>query len=287
MFVVAGASGRTGKVVASALLAERRVVRVLVRDGAAGEAWRARGAQVQLGSLDDEVALQRALEGAEALYALVPEDLSARELRALRRRIVDALAAAVRGSAVSHVVLLSADAAVLPEGNGPARELHYAENALRAAASRLTALRASYFQENVSSVWALAAREGIYPNFLPSADLAISMIATRDVAQRAVRALLEPPSESEIVDLVGPMYSAREAAERLGAVLGKPLHVVDIPAREHAAAFMRAGAPPEFAASLAELYACLATRRVQPAGDRMLAGTTTLEETLASSIPPR
>ena len=44
MYVVAGVSGHTGKVAAETLLAQGKSVRVLVRDPAKGEPWRARRA---------------------------------------------------------------------------------------------------------------------------------------------------------------------------------------------------------------------------------------------------
>jgi uncharacterized protein YbjT (DUF2867 family) len=234
--------------------------------------------------LEDAAALERALQGAEALYALLPEDMAAREPATQRKRMVAALASAVRANAVAHVVLLSADAAALAAGNGPARELHLAESELRAAAATLSVLRACYFQENVLAALGAAIRDGVYPNFLPSADLELPMVATRDVAEVAVSCLLEEVKRSELIDVVGPLYSARRAAQLLGAALGKQLHVVDVPAEEQLAAFVHGGMSGEFAAALVELYTCIAAGKVRREGDRSVAGATTLEQTLASAL---
>ncbi|RYE90607.1 MAG: NmrA family transcriptional regulator, partial [Myxococcales bacterium] len=57
MFVVMGVSGHTGSVVASELLGQRRPVRVVVRDEARGAAWKERGAEVAVASLDEPTAL--------------------------------------------------------------------------------------------------------------------------------------------------------------------------------------------------------------------------------------
>jgi hypothetical protein len=78
--------------------------------------------------------------------------------------------------------LLSATAAVVPDGNGPAKDLHYCENRLRACGATLTALRSCYFQDNVASAPTPARQAGIYPNLLPSADFAFPMIATRRIS---------------------------------------------------------------------------------------------------------
>jgi uncharacterized protein YbjT (DUF2867 family) len=284
VLVIAGASGKTGRVVAETLLAQGKKIRVIVRNAAQGEAWRARGAQIALASLDDADALRRALDGATGFYALLPEDVTVRDFHAHRRRMADAMAAAVKASGVPHVVMLSAVLAVLPDGNGPGKDLHYAENALRATGSKITALRPVSFQENVMLALQAAQYEGIYPNFLPSADIPFPAIATQDVGRIAARCLVEPPKQSEIIDLVGPLCSVRQMAEKLGGVLGKSLRVVDLPAAAHIEVLTKANLPQQFAEAVAEMYACLASGLVSPRGNRTLSGATTLDDILPSLI---
>jgi uncharacterized protein YbjT (DUF2867 family) len=282
MFVISGASGRTGRVVAETLLEQGKKVRVVARTSAKAGALAARGAEVAVASLDDARALRRALEGATGFYAILPDDPSLQDFHGARRRMVDAMTTAVRASGVPYVVFLSQPAAMLPDGNGPAQDLHYAENAFRTAAPKVSVIRASYFQENVLDAAYPARQEGIYPNFLPSADFAFPTVATRDIGALAARLLVDPPVRSEVIDLVGPTYSARDMAERLGKAIGKSVHVVDIPPAAHVEALtMKAGLPRPFAEALAEMFACLATGRVRPQGDRVVSGTTTLEQVLS------
>src|SRR6266576_2040536 len=75
-FVVAGVSGNTGKVVAESLLAQKRGVKVVVRDSAKGEPWKAKGAEVAVADLGDADALARALRGAEGAYLLIPPNFA-------------------------------------------------------------------------------------------------------------------------------------------------------------------------------------------------------------------
>jgi uncharacterized protein YbjT (DUF2867 family) len=282
MFVIAGASGRTGRVAAETLLERAEQVRVVVRTAAKVAALAGHGAELVVASLNDARALGRALEGTAGFYALLPEDPSVADFHGHRRRMVDAMAAAVRASRVPHVVFLSQPAAMLPDGNGPAKDLHYAENAFRAAAPKVTVIRASYFQDNVLGAAYPAQHEGIYPNFLPSADFAVPTVATRDIGALAARLLVDPPASSEVIDLVGPSYSARDMAERLGRAIGKSVRVVDIPPAAHVEALTtKAGLPRPFAEALAEMFACLAAGRVRPQGDRVVSGTTTLEQVLS------
>ena len=76
MFVVLGVTGHTGKVVAETLLARRQPVKVVVRSADQGAAWRTKGAEVALASLDDVPALTRAVQGALGLYLLIRQTMA-------------------------------------------------------------------------------------------------------------------------------------------------------------------------------------------------------------------
>lgn len=66
MFVIAGATGQVGSRVAENLLAAGLPVRVLVREAAKGESWRARGAEVAVANLTNAASLAGALRGRTA-----------------------------------------------------------------------------------------------------------------------------------------------------------------------------------------------------------------------------
>jgi len=283
MFVVAGASGRTGGEVGRALLAQERRVRVLVRNPDKGASWLERGAEVAVASLQDEAALERALTGAQGFLAVLPDDLSVEDFHGHRRRMADAIAAAVKASRVPRVVLISSIAAFLEDGNGPPQDLHYAEQALRDTGAALTVVRASQYQDNALSALPAATREGVFPSFLP-ADLVFPMVATRDVGRLAARLLAPPPARSEIIDLLGPSYSSRQLAAALGRALGKSLHVVELPPPAHADTFRKFGASRSAAEALAEMFACVASGRITPHGERTEHGTTEIDDVIASAL---
>jgi uncharacterized protein YbjT (DUF2867 family) len=285
MFVIAGVTGHVGSVAAKELLAKKQPVKVIVRDAAKGAAWAAKGAQVAVGRLDDQAFLAGALKGAAGFFTLLPPDFASLDFYAAQRATADAIAAAVKASGVPHVVLLSSVGADLASGNGPIRGLHYLENALRAAGTTLSAIRAGYFQENVANSLAPAKQAGIFPNFMASADYPVPMIATKDIGMLAAELLLAGPKKSETVDLHGPSYSIRQVAEKLGAALKKPLKVVDIPSAGWVDAMKKGGIPEHVAVVFAEMYAGFASGAIKPKGDRLVQGKTELDEvikTLAS-----
>jgi uncharacterized protein YbjT (DUF2867 family) len=246
MFVVAGASGNTGKVVAESLLAKGKGVRVVVRDPKKGEAWRARGAEVAVAELDDVRALTAALAGAEGAYLLLPPRFESTHVRADNARRTEVLAKAVDATGVKHVVFLSSLGAERAEGTGPITALYDAERALSKLRADITFLRAAYFMENWGgSLYALA--QGTLPTFL-LADRAIPMVASADIGTAAAGLLVEGGRGKRVVDLGGPReYSPRDVAAALGRVVGKPIAVQQGPEEAMVPALTGAGLNAEWA----------------------------------------
>ena len=285
MFVVAGVTGHVGSVVAEKLLAAGKPVKVVVRDSAKGAAWARKGAEVAVGELGDTAFLAGALKGASAFFTLLPPPpFSETDFYGAQKRMVDAIAGAVKASGVAHVVILSSVGADLSEGNGPIRGLFHLENALRATGTKLSAIRAGYFQENVGNSLAPAKHMGIFPNFAASADYPMPMIATKDIGALAAESLLSPPAKNENVDLHGPAYSIRQIAEKLGAALGKTLQVVDIPQAGWVDAMMQGGLPKHVAEVFADMYAGFGTGKIGPKGDRMVQGKTEIDEVIKGLV---
>jgi uncharacterized protein YbjT (DUF2867 family) len=279
MFVIAGVTGHVGSVAAEELLAKGEKVKVIVRDAAKGTAWSKRGAEVATGSIEDVAFLTSALRGADGFFVLLPPNMAAPDFYGWQRKTGEGIAQAVKASGVPHVVLLSSVGADRPDKNGPIKGLHHLENALRAAGTKLTAVRAGYFQENIANLIGAAKGGGIYPSFGP-ADYAFPMIATRDIGKLVAAELLARPGKSEAIDLHGPSYSSRQLAEKLGARLGKPLQIVEIPPQGRLAALEQSGLPRQFAEAYDEMYEGFGSGAIVPKGDRAVQGKTEIDEVL-------
>lgn len=284
MYVIAGATGHVGSAAARELLANGEKVRVLVRDAAKGEVWSKQGAEVAVVDLSDRVALASALRGSRGFFTLLPTNYAAADFHTDQRRMADSIAGAVQDSGVPHVVMLSAVGADLAEGTGVILWLHYLENRLRETGAVLTAIRSGHFQEKVEAVLGAAREAGIFPNFGESDERPIPMIATRDIGMAVAVALLSPPPSSEVIDLEGPVYTERQVAEKLGAALGQPLQVVNIPRSGWVDAMVEGGLPQPIAEAVAGLYDADERGILQPRGDRRIRGETPIEETLRSLV---
>jgi len=284
MFVIAGVTGHVGKFAALELLAQKQKVKVLVRDAAKGAEWSKRGAEVASGKLEDTTFLAGVLKGASGFFTLLPPDYAATDVFAAQQKSADAISAAVKQSGVPLVVMLSSLGADLPAGTGPIRGLHYLENALRSTGTKVVAIRAAYFMENLGQAVQPAKQMGMYFNFMPSKDGPVPSIATKDIGALVAKILASPPARSEVVDLVGPTYKVSELADKLGKAVGKPLQIVDVPPQGHVEAMTKAGVPKPFAESFAEMYSAFGTGKVTLKGDRMVQGTTNVEDVIAELV---
>jgi uncharacterized protein YbjT (DUF2867 family) len=252
MFVVAGVSGNTGKVVAESLIAQGKPVRAVVRDAKKGEPWKARGAEVAVSELDDVRALTAALRGADGAYLLLPPRFESTHVRADNARRTAVLAEAVEASGVEHVVFLSSIGAQLTEGTGPILAVHDAEQALGRLRADVTSLRPAYFMENWGNAL-FALGQGVLPSFL-IADRVVPMVATVDIGTTAAALLVEGGRGKRAVELEGPRdYSPSDVATALGRILGKPIAVQQGPEEAMPAALTGAGMNGEWARLFQEM----------------------------------
>ena len=229
MYVITGASGHTGSVVARTLLERGERVRVVLRDEAKADAWRQWGAEVALAELHDASALSLAMMGARGAYLLLPPPApSSTDVLGDRLLMVDAMGQAVKASGLPHFVLLSSMGAQHAEGTGILKTLYLAERELGALGVPMTILRAAYFMENWGTALPPAVEAGVLPSFFGPSDRPIHMVATRDVGEVAARMLLEPALSRRVVELAGPVdYSPDEVADTAARLLGRRVHVVE------------------------------------------------------------
>lgn len=286
MFVVAGATGHTGAVAADTLLARKQPVKVIVRTPDKGAAWKDKGAQVAVASLEDMPAMVKVFEGATGAYLLVPPNYQAQAYLDDRKQVVDALAQAVKASGIGHVVFLSSIGAHLPEGTGPIRVLRYGEQQLGAAAKNLTILRPPSFFENWAPVLGQAKTEGTLPSFI-APDRKIPMISTRDIGRLAAEQLIAGGRGRKVLELSGPEnYSPNDVAAALGTILKRAISVRHAPLSAVVPTFKSFGFSDDAACLFEEMYEGFEQERIdlERKGATHVRGRVTLAEALAEFV---
>lgn len=250
---VTGAAGNVGKELALKLLARGIRVRAIGRSADRLQTLTHQGAETWVGSLEDETFLVKALQGVEAVFAMVPPNYVAPDVRAHQKRIVAAIGSALEKAGVKQAVTLSSIGADLPSGTGPIAGLYDLEQRLNAIAGlNLVHLRAAFFMENHLRSVGLIKSMGL--NGSPfKTDLPLPMIATRDIATAAAELLAAPSfSGKSARELLGPRdYSSAEATTILGRAIGKPdLRYLEFPYQEARKAMLGMG----FSESMADLF---------------------------------
>ena len=282
MYVVAGATGNTGTIVAERLLAEGKAVRAWVRSEAKGGALKAKGAELAVVDLDDAESVRAGLEGAEAAYLLLPPARDSEDFLALQSARAQRLVDAARSTGVEHLVLLSSVGAQHPDGTGVIRVAHDLETRVRASGIAHTFVRAAYFQENWRGMLPIAASDGILPQMLGDGQRAIPMVATEDIGRVAARALLD--RSAGVIELEGPArYAAQDVAAVAAGKHGREVTVVDVPFEAQEAQLQSFGLSADLAALMREMNEGIARGRVDfegGAGVRHLRGARSIADTL-------
>jgi uncharacterized protein YbjT (DUF2867 family) len=256
MYVITGATGKSGHVVAGNLLAQGKKVRALGRSEERLEALAARGAEPFVCDLTDAAGLAKAFAGAEGVYAMIPPDMSSQDYRAHQDQISDAIVAAVTEAKVQHVVALSSFGADKSEKTGPVAGLHQQEEKLsRVRGLNVLFVRAGYFMENTLAQIGIIKAMGVAAGPL-RAELELPMIATRDIgafaAERLARLDFRGVQTQELLGQRG--ISMAEAAGIIGRAIGRPqLSYVRLPNDQVAEAFIQMGASKSTAELMLEM----------------------------------
>ncbi|MER5789706.1 NAD(P)H-binding protein [Streptomyces sp. NPDC001980] len=217
MILVTGATGTIGKDVVRQLAGRGAKVRALTRDPV--KATVPAGVEVVRGDYAEPASLEAALAGATAAFLVRPAGPEEGQDAAL--------VAAARAAGVERLVKLSAIATGDP-ATGPSGSWHVAgERAVRDSGLAWTVLRPSSFASNTLT-WLPALRTGEpVPNM--TGDGASGVIDPRDIAEVAVRALLDAGHAGRTYTLTGPeAITVPGQAAVLAEVLGRPVPTRDL-----------------------------------------------------------
>ena len=250
----------------------RAEIAVFVRDPA-----RLSGKQVTVhtGDLEDAAALTRAAAGADAMFFLIPPNLTVVDWGAWMHLLASNAAQAIRANKIDRVVFLSTFGAERPD-LGPITLIGKAEGVLREAASNLTILRAGYFMENLlASVPTVRDASTVYNVFAP--EVALPMIATRDVADAAADRLLDASwSGQSIRGLQGPAdITFIDVARAIGTALNRTIKYVHAPFEIAESGMRAAGMSEAVVAGYSEMLRGLAKLGRKVAAEPRTPETTT------------
>ncbi|GAA5063937.1 uncharacterized protein YbjT (DUF2867 family) [Thermocatellispora tengchongensis] len=223
MIVITAPTGQIGSKLVASLLQRSEPVRLITRDPRKLPAEVRERAEIVVGSHRDRDVLDHALQGADALFWLMPAAATASSpYEAYVTASVPGADAVVR-HAVPRVVIISA----LGRGSqiyaGHVSASHAMEDLFRSTGAHVRALALPTFMENILRQTA-AIKNGVISGTLP-ADLTMPWIATKDIAALAAEYLLDHTwtGQDTVEVLGGEDLSYHDIAEILTDVLGTPV----------------------------------------------------------------
>ena len=257
MIAVMGASGNTGGRISEQLLQQSEEVRALGRSSQRLAGLERKGANLRTGDATDAAFLTSTFRDADAVYTLLPPDPQSPDLRKKWDQEGEAIMKAICDSGVRYVIFLSSIGADLPERTGPIAGLHAQEERLRKLPDvNALILRPAWFFQNFYAVLGLIKHQGINGSAV-APDLRLPMIATRDIADVAARALTARDWTGIVVrELLGARdLTFAEATRIIGARISKPdLKYVQFTYADFASSLVQMG----ISANMAGLYAEMA-----------------------------
>jgi uncharacterized protein YbjT (DUF2867 family) len=259
MYVVLGASGNIGHVVAQNLLARQQKVRVVGRNAAHLQTHAAQGAEIFVGDVTDRSALTKAFHKSDSAYVMIPPNPTSTDPLGYAERASDAITAALKSTEIKNVVALSSVGADKPNGTGPVVGLHHFEQKLNQLDSNVLALRPGYFMENtLPQVGAIRMAGSVVGPIRP--DLKLPIIATQDIGAAVTDALLRFAFRGKHTqELLGQRdLDYIEVATIIGKAIGKPnLGYVHLPDDQVRAGLLQSGMSDKFAGLIIEMAAAL------------------------------
>jgi uncharacterized protein YbjT (DUF2867 family) len=277
MYVITGATGNTGRVVAEQLLAAGKKVRAVGRNTEKLRALAAQGAEPFVADIADAASLTRAFAGCEGAYLMIPPNPSSPDPLAYRKQVSDALIAALAKTQVKRAVTLSSVGADKTEGTGPVVGLHELEEKLnRVAGLNVLHLRPGYFMENTLAQVGIIQAIGTTAGPLRP-DLKVPMIATHDIGAAAADALLRADySGHQARELLGQRdLTMIEVAVIVGKAIGKvDLGYVQLPDPQVRESLVQIGMSEQVAQLLLEMAGAMNAGHMRPLEPRTAANST-------------
>jgi uncharacterized protein YbjT (DUF2867 family) len=289
--VIVGATGKTGHRLCRILLEAGEQVRALGRNPMKLAALRAAGAECCTVEITDVAGLVEAFRGMTCAFVLAPTGPAVEDVFALHDRIGASFAKAIEAAGVPHVVMMSACGVHRPDDDNPMPGLRAIEARLAAIPGvNLALLRPGFFMENFYACFADIRRVGVL-GFVIAPDIALPMIATRDIADVAARLMLERSFRgTSAYELLGPRdYTMTEATAALAASIRMPTLRYRQQNDEEARQFLRGlGYVARRSAYLLNIFRAFEAGLLDPEHPRDAASTTptTIEAFAANEFGP-
>jgi len=220
---ITGSLGNVGKRLTEQLTAKGHRVTVISHNPKNAQAIQDLQAVPAIGSVDDYPFLVDAFRNADAVFTMVPPDLSTDDYDGAVRRTGSILARALAETSVPFIVNLSSIGAHSPDRNGPSGAFYYEEKELNELEkANVLHLRAGMFYTNFYGSIGMIKHMGVIGNNF-GGKINLTLTHPHDIADMAASALDKLSFTGKSVRyVVSEERSGEEIAQLLGDAIGKP-----------------------------------------------------------------
>jgi uncharacterized protein YbjT (DUF2867 family) len=241
MYMILGATGHIGSVVARKLLQHKEPVTIIVRSEEKGQQLRELGAEVAVADVHDIEGLRNVFNKGKRIFVLNPPAPPNTDTVAEEKTTVQSILAALQGSDVEKIVAESTYGAQPGDGIGDLGVLYDMEQGIKKLGIPATIIRGAYYMSNWDMSLETARKDGIVYTLYP-VDFKLPMVAPEDIGKLAASLLKEPIDTTGMRFVEGPEhYSAADVAAAFQDVLSRPVRAVEIPREQWGPALQRMG----------------------------------------------
>ncbi|WP_309086597.1 NAD(P)H-binding protein [Chelativorans sp.] len=257
MIVITAPTGQIGRQLLDTIVRSGVPVRVIARDPSRLPGWMAGRVEVVQGSHGDGPVMARALEGADALFWLVPPDPAATSLEAAYVDFTRPACEAIRNCGVRRVVGVSALGRGTPQARmaGLVTASLAMDDLIAATGAGYRSLAMPSFMDNLLRQAASISEQGVFS--LPlDGDRKFPTCATRDIAAVAADLLLDPSWGGRAdVPVLGPEdLSCNDMATIMSDVLERLIRFEPMSLESFKAALAAQGMSAAFIEGYADMY---------------------------------
>lgn len=265
-YVLTGSIGHIAKPLAQQLINAQHDVSIITSSADKQAQIEALGAKALVGSVQDKAFMISAFAGADAVYLMIPPNVTAPDIFAAQKATADVYVEAIKANNIQRVVQLSSIGAHLRKGAGPIDGVAYLEEQLGQLENvHVKMLRPSYFFYNLFSMIPLIKNANIMGSNFNMTEEKFILTHTNDIADAAARHLLDSTFEGKTIEYIASdERTSAEIAAVLGSAIDKPeLPWIEFKDEDSLQGMLGAGLPPSISEAYVQMGRSIRNGKIQ------------------------
>lgn len=285
MYIVLGATGHVGSVVADKLLTNDEKVKVLLHNEKKAADWEKKGAETATVDVGDVKSLQQAFEGGERLFLMIPPADFGGDALNEERKILANYKKTLNETSIKKIAGLSSYGAQFSSDTGSLLVSHEMEHIFEGLPFKKSFVRPAYYFTNWDMSLESAQKEGVVHTYFPI-DMTLPMVSPQDIGELVARVLQEPINTENTYHIeAGQHYSSIDVARAFSKSLEKEVTAFEIKPSDWKEAMQSVGFSSESADQFIAMTKSVIEKEITPDSlENLQKGKVTLEEHIKNLV---